>query len=604
MNALSCASALVISGMVITLTIAAGSSEQSWPQWGQNAQHSGFIPVVGQSPSRILAHLTYDRFAESAQAEARGSLLTHYQAPLVDGDDVFMAFKTGSYASCSPPGSGEPFPCGPNAWQRQIWNVARLNRSTGRLHVQWTFPTDWKPLPNAFGLNGWEPVFHPALAGRFVYVPGAGGTLWKVSRLNPRARSRLNPFGAAVDPNTYVVGPLTIDDDGAIYYNALTIDPVDPSGSGPVLTDIPGAWLVRISEPDGTSPRFEVVDYKNLIPGAPTTCVSQFANTVPRPLPPSPDALPAMVACGSQRPGVNVAPAVAPDGTVYSATRAHGPSAAGERYSYLVALAPDLTLKWAASLRDRLSDGCNNDQGTSAGAWFPANGTSLGCRIGATAGVDPFTNQPPAGRVSDRGSSSPVVAPDGSVLYGAFSAYNGSRGHLFRFFPDGALAGVYGFGWDLTPAIFPHDGTFSVVIKDNTYGTNAAGVDTGPFYIRQLSADLSRIEWTFQSTNTRSCARGDDESVRCLDDHPNGFEWCINAPAIDAAGNVYANNEDGRLYVIGQGGRLVGSIFTNLALGAAYTPLALGGDGRIYTQNDGHLFVIGQAFRRPPFPFR
>jgi hypothetical protein len=56
---------------------------------------------------------------------------------------------------------------------------------------------------------------------------------------------------------------------------------------------------------------------------------------------------------------------------------------------------------------------------------------------------------------------------------------------------------------------------------------------------------------------------------------------------------VYANNEDGRLYVIRQGGIERGSLFTNLALGAAYTPLALGPDGRIYTQNDGHLFVIG-----------
>ena len=586
----------------MSLTVGGQPAPESWPQWGQNAQHSGYINVIGQRPSRILANLTYDPHAGPAQAESRGSLLTHYQAPLVDADDVFMTFKTGEYPQCSPPGSAQPFPCGPDAWERQVWNIKRLNRATGQLRDQWTFPSDWKPLPNAFGLGGWEPVFHPALHGPFVYVPGAGGTVWRVSRLNARVRRRLNPFGDVVDPNTYATGPLTIDDAGAIYYNALTIDPTDPSGSGPVLTDIPGAWLVRISEPDTITPRFEIASYKNLIPGAPTRCVGQFSNNTSRPLPPSPDAMPSTVPCGSQRPGVNVAPAVAPDGTVYSVTRAHGPAAAGERYSYVIALTPDLSLKWAASLRDRLSDGCNNDQGTFAGAWFPANGTALGCRAGTTPGVDPFTNQMPAGRVTDRGSSTPVVAPDGSVLYGAFSAYNGSRGHLFRFSVDGALAGIYGFGWDLTPAILPHGGTFSVVIKDNTYGVNAAGVDTGPFHIRQLSADLSKVEWTFQSTNTKSCARGEDGSVRCLDDHPNGFEWCINAPAVDAAGNVYANNEDGRLYVIGQGGTLVGSIFTNLALGAAYTPLALGPDGRIYTQNDGHLFVIGQSWRVPsPF---
>jgi hypothetical protein len=34
-------------------------------------------------------------------------------------------------------------------------------------------------------------------------------------------------------------------------------------------------------------------------------------------------------------------------------------------------------------------------------------------------------------------------------------------------------------------------------------------------------------------------------------------------------------------------------VFTNLAIGAAYTPLSIGPDGKIYTQNDGRMFVIG-----------
>jgi hypothetical protein len=32
----------------------------------------------------------------------------------------------------------------------------------------------------------------------------------------------------------------------------------------------------------------------------------------------------------------------------------------------------------------------------------------------------------------------------------------------------------------------------------------------------------------------------------------------------------------------------------NLAIGAAYTPLSIGSDGKIYTQNDGELFVAGE----------
>jgi outer membrane protein assembly factor BamB len=73
-----------------------------------------------------------------------------------------------------------------------------------------------------------------------------------------------------------------------------------------------------------------------------------------------------------------------------------------------------------------------------------------------------------------------------------------------------------------------------------------------------------------------------------------GFEWCINAPVVDAHGVVYANSEDGNLYAINQGGTLRQTLFLQLALGAAYTPLAIGPDGKVYTENDGYLFAVGQ----------
>jgi outer membrane protein assembly factor BamB len=69
-------------------------------------------------------------------------------------------------------------------------------------------------------------------------------------------------------------------------------------------------------------------------------------------------------------------------------------------------------------------------------------------------------------------------------------------------------------------------------------------------------------------------------------------------PAVDANGNVYVTSEDGNLYVLPQGHTGVfttpsENLFLNLAVGAAYTPLSIGPDGKLYTQNDGHLFVIG-----------
>jgi outer membrane protein assembly factor BamB len=73
--------------------------------------------------------------------------------------------------------------------------------------------------------------------------------------------------------------------------------------------------------------------------------------------------------------------------------------------------------------------------------------------------------------------------------------------------------------------------------------------------------------------------------------HPFSFEWCVNAPAIDSNGVVYANSEDGNLFAINQGGTLKQKIFQQLTLGAAYTPASIGGDGKLYSQKDGHLYV-------------
>jgi outer membrane protein assembly factor BamB len=158
------------------------------------------------------------------------------------------------------------------------------------------------------------------------------------------------------------------------------------------------------------------------------------------------------------------------------------------------------------------------------------------------------------------------VAPDGSVLYGANSNESGGRGDLMQFSVSGNYLTSYDFGWDETPAIYVHGGTYSIIIKDNYYGA-------GPYYITQLNSNLG-IEWQFKS--------------------PTSHEWCVNAPAVDRNGTVYANSEDGNVYVIKQGGTLKGKIFLKKSIGAAYTPIAIGRDGKLYTENDGHMFVLGK----------
>lgn len=574
-------------------------SGSGWPQLGQNPQHSGSTAALGQSPNQKLASVTYDPFVAHEQAENSGELLAHYQAPLTNGHDVFMEFISGTYVSCNPPGSYTPFPCGNDNWFNQVWNEKRLHWQGGQLVEKWSFATDWKPEPDAGGeLGGWQPVFHGAVSNDVVYVPGAGGTVFELSYGSGKEIARFNPFGHSVDPNTFVSGPLTVDKQGNVYYNVLklniTSDPStnDPWAYGPNFdgngaTDIPDAWLVKIST-DGTVSK---VSYKSLTytPAAPTTCLVTFLLS-DLPWPPSPTATPRTVPCLSQRPGVNITPAIAPDGTIYSVTVAHNVYAS--RYAYIVAFNPDLSLKWTASLRDRLNDGCGVLVPIATSNTPQANS----CTYGANFGVDPATNEKPAGRVIDQSSSSPVVTPDGGVIYGAYSNYNHQRGHMFRFDANGNFAAAYDFGWDSTPAIYQHDSTYSIVIKDNHYDTGAfcepdpsvpvslivcVDAPKGPYYITQVNPNMD-IEWQFKNT-----------SIDAI--HNDGFEWCINAPAVDALGKVYANSEDGNLYVIRQAGAQFGNIFLNQALGAAYTPLSLSGNGKIYTENDGILFAVGEA---------
>jgi hypothetical protein len=585
---------LVASGVLLAVSVV---QAQFWPQWALNPQHTGQVIVAGQPLNQILASVVYDPLVADEMAANGGELQAHYQVPLIDGSLVFMEFKGGSYNK--------------NTYATETWGEDGFEWQNGQLTRAWRATSDWT-APGSQA-DFWEPVFHAVLANGFVYMPGAGGTLLKIDERTGAVLSRINPFTAKVDPSIVVASALTTDGTGDIYYNAIQ---QHNAGAGVSFYqhDIVDSWLVKVTPDDAVAK----VSYSVLVgstavgslaaPGPDDQCLTVFAESQ-LPLPPSPTAVPPTSACGTMRPALNAAPAIALDGTIYTVTRTHL-LGGGNRYGGIAAVNPNLTPKWWTSLRDRLNDGCNNDAGTFPHALLPANGTPGGCRVGSTPGVDPAQNTRPAARVLDDSSSSITVAPDGSILYGAFTRYDFQRGHLMKFSAAGAFLGAYSFGWDSTPAIYQHNGTYSIVIKDNEYGGGPnfgsyCNVDVfcpprqnGPFFITQLDPNLN-VEWKFQNTNNQKCSRNPDGSVTCVPNTsgtqwPNvGFEWCINAPVVDAQGVVYATSEDGNLYAIGQGGTLRQRIFLDSALGAPYTPLAIGLDGKIYTENKGTLFVIG-----------
>lgn len=494
-----------------------------WTQWGQNWAHTGMTCTPAPGLSNTLAVVVFDPFVDQERGEGGGDLLAHYAAPLVIGDDAYIAVKTGSYVSCDPPGSHTPAPCGLDSWNLQTWTVQYRSWIGSTLTLQNALVSEWTRPPWE-AVEGWDPVFQPAISGSSLWVPDVAGTVLKADR-KTLAATRVNPFGD-LDPNRYTTGPLVVDADGTLLYNVIQL-----SATMPADTDAKG-YLVRIPQGTGTP---VVVDYQRIVKGG---------------NPPDLGCLTPSGSCGSQRPGFNSAPAIGPGGTIFVVSRAHF----SPHDSSIVALNSDLTAKWIFSMREILGD--------------------------------PGNTQKQSVFVVDIASSVPVALPDGAMLYGGSTDDITFRGRLVKIGPDGRLMETYDFGWDVTPAVWVHDNTYSIVTKDNYYRE-------GPYYITQLKRDLT-IDWRFQSTETRSCATQPDGGIDCVSDHPGGFEWCVNAPAVAPDGTVYANNEDGRVYSIQQGGTLDEQRFLSQSLGAAYTPITVDSKGRVYSLNGGILTVVGQ----------
>ncbi len=566
----------------------------SWTQLGQNAAHTGGACAPAQGFTSVLATVTFDPFVDQevldAQAQnGQSALAVHYQAPLVSGDDVYVETKSGTYTGCSNvvteqngnviAESADGGPCGLHAWDTQVWEETHYQWQSGALVKVASFESDWKPEPGDLVL--WEPLFHAALDGNVLWVPGAGGSVYQVDRNTMLKLGQVNPFGS-IDINTVVAGPITVGPDGTVLYNVVHMA-VD-------LSDVSGV-LVRI-EPDGVT--VHAVPYSALMqnPPLPTDdCLGAYYNdNTPPPWPPA-DHHRVSIPCGSMRPGINIAPAVGADGTIFTIAFPNNAPNAGA----LLALNPDLSPQWTATLQEIFDDGCGVliPADAQADGSLPDGGTDLNhCAVGAAHGVDPDTGQMPSDQISDQSTSSPVVLPDGAVLYGGFTFYNNFRGHLVKVDAAGTLVANYGDGWDQTPAVRANGGSYSIIVKDNHYSDWFDNV-VGPYDITQVDANLQK-QWSYTSVNTSSCQRDASGALSCVSDHPTGFEWCVNAAAVDENGTVYANSEDGRVYAILQGGTVAQSRFLVQSLGAAYTPVTVDGQGRTYTMNGGVLTVVGK----------
>ncbi len=238
---------------------------------------------------------------------------------------------------------------------------------------------------------------------------------------------------------------------------------------------------------------------------------------------------------------------------------------------------------------------------TQNGVLLALDSTTLATRA-SVALIDPNLGAP--ARLSDDGTATPVVGPDGRVFYGVlertFGTHN-ARGWLLQF--DAMLnpVGVPGsFGWDVSPSVIPasmvpsYTGTSTYLLAQKY--NNYVGVNTGDGLNRLAVLDprasqADAIVPTMQVMREVLTILGPTFDVGSTTARR---EWCINTMATDPARkSILANNEDGKLYrwdlasnTLSQGIQL------NAGLGQAYTPTLVGADGGVYAISNATLYAI------------
>ena len=229
--------------------------------------------------------------------------------------------------------------------------------------------------------------------------------------------------------------------------------------------------------------------------------------------------------------------------------------------------------------------------------------------------VDPLSGQ--GSSVSDNGTSSPMVAPDGRVFFGVLgtpSGTNASRGWLLQFDSQLVPTGAPGaFGWDHTPSLVPpaavpgYAGSsgYLLMSKYNFYASASGG--DGVNKIAILDPDDTQTD-SFSGVTVMKEIRviaGVTPDTSLTGSYPNAvLEWCINTTAVDPfTHSALVGSEDGKLYRWHLGSNtFTESIVVAPELGQAYTPSLIGPDGQVYTIHNAVLSAVGAFNAGVPEP--
>ncbi len=244
----------------------------------------------------------------------------------------------------------------------------------------------------------------------------------------------------------------------------------------------------------------------------------------------------------------------------------------------------------------------SNGSNTSNGYLLALDSATLATRAKVRL-LDP--NKLTPATISDDGTASPMVGPDGDVYFGVLEANFPSHnftGWMLHF--DAGLTQIKtpgAFGWDNTPSVVPramvpsYTGTSSYLLmsKYNNYG--GAGTGDGKNRIAILDPNQTQADKTtgiavMKEILTILGPTPDPE-------FPGGVkEWCINTAAVDPlTRSVLVNSEDGVLYRWDLSvNQFTQQIRLNSGTAEAYTPTAIGADGLVYSINNAVLFAVGR----------
>jgi len=270
----------------------------------------------------------------------------------------------------------------------------------------------------------------------------------------------------------------------------------------------------------------------------------------------------ALAGDATQVAAVNSTPAIGTDGTVFAVS-----TTTGQNNSHLLSISNTLDAPaiWNSSLRVDI----------------PAGSPGGPCH---------------EARPINDSTASPVVLPDGGVVFGGWNSTGGSgcgvgecpvsQGFLYKFDPSGTFQGCYQFGWDSTPGYFTVGGNSYLVEKHNHYPPASP-----EFYELVVldGSDLHKV-WSYIE--------------------PTTHEWCIDGPLLsynaDGTGIVATVPSEAGIFYQVQIYNLSDGTFTDptnppvttVDLGqpqsAPYVP-NVGIGGPAFTINNARILGIGAA---------